>query len=146
MLGILKICFTGLIIYTNSLTFAGMIEMNGKNTNIAYDENKWESVLSFFEKQFGRQADLSGIIFIIGHRELGKFKTKFKKEEKQDLMHVGVCSLLSRAGYYNFVANDADGWPHYEYSRDRPKLDHEQQERLLKKMIIEYLQEEELVS
>ena len=120
--------------------------MNESAEDITFDESRWEAVLAFFKKQFGKEPDLSGIIFIIGHRELGKFKTKFKKEEKQDLMHVGICSLLSRAGYYTFVANDGDGWPHYEYNRDRPKLDHEQQEKLLKKMIIEYLHEEALVS
>jgi hypothetical protein len=119
--------------------------MNESITDITYDEGKWAAVEAYFKERFGKDADLSGIIFIIGHRELGKFKTKFKKEEKQDLMHVGVCSLLSRAGYYTFVAHDADGWPHYEYNRNRPRLDHEQQEKLLKKMIIEYLKEESLV-
>ena len=120
--------------------------MNEATADISFDQNKWAEAEAFFKKQFGKEADLSGMIFIIGHRELGKFKVKFKKEEKQDLMHIGICSLLSRAGYYTFVAHDGDGWPHYEYNRDRPKLDHEQQEKLLKKMIVEYLQEESLIS
>lgn len=114
--------------------------------DITFDETRWLDVEAFFRDRFGKTPDLSGIIFVIGHRELGKLKTKFKKEEKQDLMHVGVCSLLSRAGYYTFVAHDADGWPHYEYNRNRPKLAHDDQEKLLKKMIIEYLSEENLIA
>lgn len=113
--------------------------------DLQVDEARWQAVESFFQERFGKAPDLSGIIFVIGHRELGKFKTKFKKEEKQDLMHVGICSLLSRAGYYTFVAHDADGWPHYEYNRNRPRLGHDDQEKLLKKMIIEYLAEEKLI-
>ena len=62
------------------------------------------------------------------HRELGKNQVKFSKEQKQDLMHVGVCALLSRSNYYVYIADDAAGWPHYEYNRTMPKLDAVQQE------------------
>jgi hypothetical protein len=75
---------------------------------------------------------------LVGHRELGKLQTKFTKEQKQDLIHVGVCTLLSQADYYFPLGSDEDGWPHFEYNRDKEKLSNEQQESLLKKMIIEY--------
>lgn len=106
--------------------------------DINYDEAEWEQVLSSLEKRFGKKPDLQSIIFLVGHRELGKLQTKFSKEQKQDLIHVGVCTLLSRADYYYFVAQDQDGWPHFEYNRSKPKLNSEQQENLLKKMLIEY--------
>lgn len=110
-------------------------------TNITFEEAAWEDVLERLEKQFGKKPDVQTIIFLVGHRELGKHQVKFSKEQKQDLIHVGVCTLLSRANYYTFLDFDQDGWPHFEYNREQPKLDSVQQEKLLKKMIIEYFNE-----
>jgi len=109
--------------------------------DIEYDEAAWEEVLTSLEKRFGKKPDVQSIIFLVGHRELGKHQVKFSKEQKQDLIHVGICALLSRAGYYTFLALDEDGWPHYEYNREMPKLEAEKQEKLLKKMIIDYFKE-----
>jgi hypothetical protein len=112
--------------------------MENPVVEIEYDDAEWQDVLSNIETRFGKKPDLQTIIFLVGHRELGKHQVKFTKEQKQDLIHVGVCTLLSQADYYTFLDNDEDGWPHFEYNRDKPKLDNTQQERLLKKMIIEY--------
>ena len=109
--------------------------------DIAYDEAEWINVLSVLEQRFGKKPDVQTIIFLVGHRELGKHQIKFTKEQKQDLIHVGVCTLLSRANYYTFLDFDQDGWPHFEYNREQPKLDNAQQEKLLKKMIVEYFKE-----
>lgn len=106
--------------------------------DLEYNEVEWNEVLNYFEKQFEKKPDVQTIIFLVGHRELGKHQVKFTKEQKQDLIHVGVCTLLSQANYYVFLDFDQDGWPHYEYNRTQPKLDNEQQEKLLKKMIIQY--------
>ncbi|HQV77211.1 MAG TPA: hypothetical protein PLJ42_09775 [Chitinophagales bacterium] len=110
-------------------------------TDITYNEVDWQNVLAKLENQFGKKPDLQTITFLVGHRELGKNVVKFSKEQKQDLIHVGVCALLSRADYYIFLANDEDGWPHYEYNRNKPKLNAKQQEQILKKTIIEYFNE-----
>lgn len=112
--------------------------MESPATEFSYDEIEWNDVLTTLEKRFGKKPDVQTIIFLVGHRELGKHQVKFTKEQKQDLIHVGVCTLLSQANYYSFLDFDEDGWPHFEYNREQPKLSHEQQEILLKKMIIEY--------
>ena len=106
--------------------------------DIEYNEDEWNDVLSGLEKQFEKKPDVQTIIFLVGHRELGKHQVKFTKEQKQDLIHVGVCTLLGQANYYTFLDYDQDGWPHFEYNREQPKLDNQQQEKLLKKMIIQY--------
>lgn len=115
--------------------------MENEAMDIQYDEAAWNDVLTYLEKQFGKKPDVQTIIFLVGHRELGKHQVKFTKEQKQDLIHVGVCTLLSRANYYSFLDFDQDGWPHFEYNREQPKLNNEQQEKLLKKMIIDYFKE-----
>ena len=103
-----------------------------------YDEVAFEALQEKLQGQFGKKPDLQAIIFLVGHRELGHLREKFSKEEKQDLMHVGVCALLERAGYYTFIARDADGWPHWEIVRGKKKLSGEEQEQLLKQQILEY--------
>ena len=115
--------------------------MENAVTGIEYDETAWNNVLSVLEQRFDKRPDIQTIIFLVGHRELGKHQVRFTKEQKQDLIHVGVCTLLSKANYYTFLDLDEDGWPHFEYNREMPKLDNAQQERLLKKMIIEYFKE-----
>jgi hypothetical protein len=112
--------------------------MENTETDIDFDLEEWNSVLNKLQKQFGNTPDVQTIIFLVGHRELGKHQVKFTKEQKQDLIHVGVCTLLSQANYYTFLDFDQDGWPHFEYNREQPKLDNIQQEKLLKKMIIQY--------
>lgn len=105
----------------------------------------WENIEAHLSKVYGKAPDLPGILFLIGHRELGKHQTKFSKEQKQDLIHVAVCTLLSAKGYYAFVALDEDGWPHYEPTRNKPKLKHDEQELLLKEAIVDYFYREEIL-
>ncbi len=76
--------------------------------------------------------DLNLVLMLIGLQELGRWKTKFTEEEKQDLMHIGVCRLLSEDGYYTFAGRDADGWPHYHQVLEMPVHSVHEQERILK--------------
>ena len=61
--------------------------------------------------------------FLIGIQEFGQIKEKFTKEQKQDLMHVAVCSLLSQSGYYEVEGVDAGGWPHFKQLKAMPEMD-----------------------
>lgn len=100
----------------------------------------WESLRDRLEKQFGRRPDMQGILFLIGHRELGQLRTKFSRVAKQELIHVGVCSLLAREGYYHFVARDEDGWPHFERSPNNPPMSGKEQEQLLRRLALAYFE------
>ncbi len=83
--------------------------------------------------------DLQGILFAIGLQELGQIKDEFTKEERQDLMHIAVCRLLSYDGYYELEGYDADGWPHWRQTVVPPK-GKINQELLLRRKIAEYLE------
>lgn len=85
--------------------------------------------------------DLNAILLLIGIQELGQLKTDFSKEEKQDLMHIAVCKVLSYDDYYEFVGIDADGWPHWKQSAKIAAQGVYEQEKLLKKNIIRYFKE-----
>lgn len=88
--------------------------------------------------QLDKLPDLNGILFLIGVQEYGRPMRRFSKEEKQDLMHIAVCELLTAEGVYAFVGRDADGWPHYEQRTALPTQGVAAQETLLKQHIVRY--------
>ncbi len=85
--------------------------------------------------------DLNMLLLLIGIQELGYFQKGFSKEEKQDLMHLGVCRLLSYEGYYEFEGRDADGWPHYKNLIPFTTVGEKNQEILLKTFAIRYFKD-----
>jgi hypothetical protein len=107
------------------------------------DLNKdWKRLMYFFIRTTGKKPTTNTLLFLIGVNELGKGKKTFSKEEKQDLMHIATCKLLSLSGYYEFEGIDQDGWPHYKATKPVPKLSLEEQEDLLKLHMIEYFEEQ----
>lgn len=106
-------------------------------------ERNWNQLLRDVGEIVGkRPKDLNGVLFLIGVQELGKGKRRFTKEEKQDLMHIGICKVLSLSGFYELEGLDEDGWPHWKVKKKLPHFDLLEQEKLLKMHIIEYFQEE----
>lgn len=83
--------------------------------------------------------DLNMVLLLIGIRELGKVKKKYSKEEKQDLMHLAVCTLLEPEGYYSYKGLDDDGWPHWDIVKPFTLTGVDAQERYLKELIVKYM-------
>lgn len=105
-------------------------------------EIKFKELVSKLEKTFGEGLDTQAIIFLIGVQELGTGYKKFSKQEKTELMHVAVCTLLMPYGFYEFTGRDEDNWPHFQLVKDLPPLDDRQQQHLIKEAIIEYFSDE----
>ena len=102
-------------------------------------EAQWEHLLENLEALIGKKpGDLNGVLFLIGVQELGQGAKRFSKEQKQDLMHIGICKVLSLSSYYELEYVDKDGWPHYKLNRALPQGDIMKQEALLKMHVIEY--------
>jgi len=99
---------------------------------------RWTALIAKLSETFGEELDLQGIIFLIGVQELGKGKKDFSKDEKQDLMHIATCKLLSMHGFYELEKIDSEGWPHYKMISKPPKMQLKEQDMLLKQCIIEY--------
>lgn len=100
----------------------------------------WPAVEALLEQRFGKIPDMEGILFLIGVNEYGQEpkREKFTKEQKQDLMHIAVCTLLSQLDYYRFIGRDEEGWPHFEKAQDIPQTTMKEQEELLKACIVHY--------
>lgn len=106
-------------------------------------ERKWNKLLTHLENTMGkRPKDLNAMLFLIGVQELGKGAQLFEKEEKQDLMHIAICKLLSYSGFYELEGIDAEGWPHWKNVKELPRFDLLEQEKLLKMHAIDYFHEE----
>ncbi|CAL1521414.1 hypothetical protein [Chitinophaga sp. MM2321] len=103
---------------------------------------RWKRVDDMLTEKFGKQPNMEAILFLIGINELNNLKKKYTKEQKQDLMHVAVCTLLSQSGYYELDGYDQDGWPHFKELQPVPKLEMTEQEHFLKEHIIAYFSDE----
>ena len=106
-------------------------------------DRNWNSLLLEIEQILGQKPkDLNGVLFLIGVQELGRGRQLFTKEQKQDLMHIAICKVLSYAGYYVLEGLDQEGWPHWKLVRKMPRFDLFEQEKLLKAQVLEYFERE----
>lgn len=106
-------------------------------------DRSWNNLLNQLEKSLGkRPKDLNGVLFLIGVQELGQGYRLFSKEEKQDLMHIAICKVLSLSGYYELDGLDQEGWPHWRIIKKLPHFDLLEQEKLLKMQVVEYFEAE----
>ncbi|GHB39876.1 hypothetical protein [Mongoliitalea lutea] len=106
-------------------------------------EKRWSKLLMGLEELIGKKPkDLNGVLFLIGVQELGQGNKTFSKEEKQDLMHIAICKVLSLAGFYELDYIDQEGWPHWKLLKKLPHFDILEQEKLLKIQVLEYFEQE----
>jgi hypothetical protein len=119
-----------------------------KHNNILSEDDllldqEWAELLDMLTQSIGkRPADLNGVLFLVGVQELGRGHQFFTKEQKQDLMHIAICKVLSLSGYYQLEGLDAEGWPHWKLIQKLPNFDLLSQEKLLKMHVIEYFKRE----
>lgn len=107
-------------------------------TEAALVDQKWKALMQELSAQFGDDLDIQAILFIIGLQELGFNHRKYTKDQKVDIMHIAICTLLKPYGYYTYVGRDDDQWPHYEATDKLPHLKPGQQLHLMKESIITY--------
>ncbi|MBL0341034.1 MAG: hypothetical protein IPP71_08980 [Bacteroidetes bacterium] len=105
-------------------------------------KEEWTFLTKRLTDQFGMEPDLQGIIFLIGVQELGQGNRKFSKDEKQDLMHIATCRLLSNYGIYELAGADEEGWPHWKLVGKMPVLSLKEQDLLLKRAVLDYFVEQ----
>jgi len=103
-------------------------------------QQRWWNLEAMLVERFNKKPDLETILFLIGIQEFGQIREKFTKEQKQDLMHVAVCSLLSQSGIYELDRVDEDGWPHYRQIKPMPEMNMIEQENFIKDHILLYFE------
>lgn len=106
---------------------------------------RWWNLEAKLVEKFGKKPDMETILFLIGIQELGQGSQKFTKEQKQDLMHIAICTLLAPSGYYQFEGKDDEGWPHFRQLKPMPDLNPIEQENFLKDHVLLYFESSEIL-
>lgn len=108
-------------------------------------QSRWWKLEEKLVGRFEKKPDVETILFLIGIQELGDIKSKFSKEQKQDLMHIAVCTVLMPSGFYEITHVDEEGWPHFKQLKPMPNMLPHEQEAFLKDHILLYFQQHALV-
>lgn len=87
---------------------------------------------------FGERLEIDAVLFLIGVQELGSGYRRFSKDQKLDVLHIAICTLLEPYGYYEFLGKDEEGWPHWKATEKLPHLKAMQQNLLMRQAIVSY--------
>ena len=101
-------------------------------------ELRFQKLTNHLEQTFGEDLDIQAMLFLIGVNEYGKGHKKYSKQDKTDLIHVAICTLLVPAGYYEFKGRDEEGWPHFELVNKLPSIGSDEQQHLVKEALLDY--------
>ena len=114
-----------------------------QRNKLGKNKKTWDSLVKFISLKFGEgeKLDLQAILFLIGVNELGQGYREFTKDEKLNLLHIAICKLLSRYGYYEYAGKDNEGWPHWTTNTELPQLKPGEQAVLMKEATILYFTE-----
>ena len=88
----------------------------------------WEKILDFLARRFtgGERPGIDTVLFLIGVQELGMGPQKFSRDDKINLMHVGLCAALSLTPYCERTGTRPDGWPLFRQKKSLPEAGREQ--------------------
>lgn len=106
-------------------------------------QQRWWALEAKLTGRFGKKPDMEAVLFLIGMQETGFMAEKISKEQKQDLMHVAVCTVLAQSGYYLLQGKDPDGWPHFQQVKELPVMPLPEQENFLKDHVLLYFEQQE---
>ena len=99
---------------------------------------RWLKLRIKLKEIYGIKPDMDGVLFLIGVQELGAGKQVYTKEQKQDLMHIAICTVLAPSDYYMLERFDEEGWPHFKQLQALPEFNLFEQENFLKDHVLLY--------
>jgi hypothetical protein len=105
-------------------------------------EKKWRDLLVEVSKNMDEPLDMQSLLFMIGVQELNQGFVKLSKDQKLDVMHIAICTLMEPYGFYEYTGHDDDVWPHFKLVKELPVLKPTEQETFMKKAILEYFEKE----
>jgi hypothetical protein len=103
---------------------------------------RWWALEAKMVDRFGKKPDLEAILFLIGLQETNFVAEKISKEQKQDLMHVAVCTVLAQSNYYLVEGKDEEGWPHFQQLKQLPDMNTHEQETFIKDHVLLYFEQQ----
>lgn len=102
-------------------------------------QQRWLQLQSALTKQPGKEYTLDDILILIGRQEAGWPPQKeLSENEKNDLLQLGICSILVPAKYYELIWVDDIGWPHFKQLKQLPDNNLAERNFLLKQYVLLY--------
>ena len=101
-------------------------------------EKQWRRLQLKLGEKIGESPEIDSILFVIGLQELNMEIDKLTKDQKVEVMHIGLCVIFTPQGYYKPKGRDKEGWIHFEPLKKFPNLNSDEQEEIIKEAIIEY--------
>ncbi len=114
--------------------------MSGENQTTTDVEKEFKGIEFKFIKRFKKKPSLEAILLLIGYQESPETKRKHDKEEKLDLINLGVLTVLAKEGFFKKTGHD-NGWPTFEPLEGKQVED---KEKTLKAGIVSYFKEKEM--
>ncbi|MEN9598360.1 MAG: hypothetical protein RL596_671 [Bacteroidota bacterium] len=105
-------------------------------------QQRWWDLEAKLVARFGKKPDLEAVLFLIGMQETGFVQQKISKEQKQDLMHVAMCTVLAPSGFYGLEGRDEEGWPHFKQLKPLPDMFLPEQESFIKDHVLLYFEQQ----
>lgn len=100
-------------------------------------ELEFKSIEFQFIRRFQRKPSLEAILLLIGFQECPTSQLTRDKEEKVDLINLGLLTVLERLGHFRKIPSDT-GWPAFEPTELKPE---DEKEITVKKGIVKYFRD-----
>lgn len=107
---------------------------------------KWKKVLQYVENIFGIKPDLLSILYLIGIQEYKQGFENYSREDKHELVGLARCKLLESKDFYIFEGLDRFQMPVWQKNPNKTIENEEQEDEILKQTIIEYFENQKLIS
>jgi len=107
-----------------------------------FDRVGWAKLKEEFKSNYGEFPSVISLLFLIGMEHTPVFGVELTKEQKQEVIHVGLCAMLVKEGVYTLDHHDEDGWPHYKATEKSETINIEKQENYIKQLLINYFNDE----
>lgn len=105
-------------------------------------EAEFKSIEFQFIRRFKRKPTLEAILLMIGYQECPTSKLNRDKEEKVDLINLGVLVVLEKLGFFKRVSSEKE-WPEFEPTEQKSTED---KEVIVRRGIIQYFKENAIES
>jgi len=95
-----------------------------------------------FIRRFKKKPALEAMLLLIGYQESPQVKHSQSKEEKLDLINLGLLIVLSRLGFFR-RRQDENGWPAFD---PLDKIADGDREELIRRGMVHYFRESGLLN
>lgn len=110
----------------------------------ASQEERWDALVEWLRRSYNRDITLEAVLFLIGVQSRGRgFQPELDRDVKEDLIMEGTFCAFASVGVYERTGMEANGaWIWERVMEPVPELPVEEQEKLLKAVVLRYFEEE----